>query len=209
MTTELARDKMVLRKTPELSNDFLDKARRGDEKAFAKIVRHYEDMVYGFSFKVCRDKQYAEETLQDTFVNVYRKLNQFDGKSKFSTWLYSIVTNNCLMKRRRRKLEKDSVSIDEVTDPRRQNDPWSDHEDRQLAIQSWRNSPLEEAMSRELRERLDDAIRKLPVDYRLVFILRDIEDKIGRRNGNDHEINRPGGEVTSSPGTRISAGTIE
>lgn len=177
MTTEPTRDKKVLRHTPELSNDFLDKARSGDEKAFAKIVRHYEDMVYGFSFKVCRDKQYAEETLQDTFVNVYRKLKQFDGKSKFSTWLYSIVTNNCLMKRRRRKLEKDSVSIDEVTDPRRQIDPWPDHEDRQLAIQSWRNSPLEEAMSRELRERLDDAILKLPVDYRLVFILRDIEDK--------------------------------
>ncbi len=115
--------------------------------------------------------------LQDTFVNVYRKLKQFDGNSKFSTWLYSIVTNNCLMKRRRRKLEKDSVSIDEVINPRYQNDSRPDHEDQQLAIQSWRNSPLEEAMSQELRERLDDAIRKLPVDYRLVFILRDIEDK--------------------------------
>ena len=89
--------------TPELNSDFFDRARSGDEKAFAEIVRHYEDMVYSFSFKVCQDRHYAEETVQDTFVNVYRKLKQFDKRSKFSTWLYSIVANNCLMKRRRRR----------------------------------------------------------------------------------------------------------
>ena len=149
----------------------LDRARAGDEKAFAEIVRRYERMVYSFSYKVCRDRQNAEETLQDTFVNVFRKLKQFDGKSKFSTWLYTIVANNCLMKRRRGKLEAASVSIDE----KRTTPGGDDHEG--LEIQSWRNTPLEETMSKELRQRLDAAIRKLPVDYRLAFILRDIEGK--------------------------------
>lgn len=161
--------------TPELGHEYLDKARGGDERAFTEIVRHYEQMVYSFSFKVCRDREYAEETLQDTFVNVYRKLGQFDGKSKFSTWLYSIVANNCLMKRRRRKLEKSSVSIDEGM-LRRDNRPDGEpHREEHAALQSWRNTPLEETMTKELRERLDEAIQKLPVDYRLVFILRDIE----------------------------------
>ena len=98
-------------------NALLERAKQGDERAFTELVRQYEDLVYNFSFKVCRDRGAATETLQDTFVNVYRKLGQFDGKSKFSTWLYAIVANNCLMKRRRAKLEKASVSIDEPSPP--------------------------------------------------------------------------------------------
>src|ERR1041385_404780 len=119
--------------TGELDDDLLDRAKSGDEKAFAEIVRRYERMVYSFSYKVCRDRQNAEEALQDTFVNVFRKLKQFDGKSKFSTWLYSIVANNCLMKRRRSKLDAASVSIDE----KRTTPSGDDH----LEIQSWRNTP--------------------------------------------------------------------
>lgn len=151
----------------------LERAKRGDERAFAELVRQYEDMVYNFSFKVCRDRSDATETLQDTFVNVFRKLEQFDGKSKFSTWLYTIVANNCLMKRRRQKLEKASVSIDEPQMP------GHDHDDAALReaslVAPWNTTPLDETMTKELRTLLDDAIQKLPVDYRLVFILRDLE----------------------------------
>jgi len=165
----------VTNPTSDLNNDLLDKAQGGDEKAFTEIVRRYEKMVYNFSFKICRDREYAEETLQDTFINVYRKLKQFDGKSKFSTWLYTIVANNCLMKRRRGKLEKASVNLDECEISQHDHGTGVDRHGHHPALQSWRNTPLEEAMSKELRERLDAAIQKLPVDYRLVFILRDIE----------------------------------
>ncbi len=161
--------------TPELDRAFLDKAKDGDQKAFARIVSHYQQMVYGFSFKVCRDRDYAEETLQDTFVNVHRKLKQFDGRSKFSTWLYSIVANNCLMKRRRRKLEKESVSIDEPLPPHNSRGHHDAHA-RQDII-PWHRTPLDDAMSKELRLKLDSAIQKLPLEYRMVFILRDLEGK--------------------------------
>lgn len=153
--------------------ELLASAREGDQRAFARLVRQYEDLVYSFSFKVCRDPDQATETLQDTFVNVYRKLHQFDGKSKFSTWLYSIVANNCLMKRRRSKLERSSVSLDEPERPRHHDD--SDGEEKHQSLPSWEPSPLEGVMKKELRNLLDGAIQKLPVDYRLVFILRDIE----------------------------------
>lgn len=149
----------------------LERARRGDAKAFSEIIRRYEDTVYNFSFSVCRDREYAEETLQDTFINVYRKIGQFDGRSKFSTWLYTIVANNCLMKRRRRKLEAASVSLEDLKGGREDGSP------REHEIQSSRHTPLDEAMSRELRRRLDEAVQKLPVDYRLVFILRDLEGR--------------------------------
>ncbi|KAB2921647.1 MAG: sigma-70 family RNA polymerase sigma factor [Bacteroidetes bacterium] len=143
--------------------------KKGDERAFTLLVRRYEQTVWGFAYKLCRDKEKAEESFQDTFVNVYRKLGQFDGRSKFSTWLYTIVANNCLMKRRRRKLEDLLESYDEAPDT---DDP-SVHD--QLA--SWDDTPAERLLQGELKETLDEAIRKLPDDYRIVFVLRDLEQR--------------------------------
>ncbi|MBI4810801.1 MAG: sigma-70 family RNA polymerase sigma factor [Ignavibacteriales bacterium] len=150
----------------------LHDAKGGNHRAFTEIVRKYENLVYSFAFKVCRDKDKATETLQDTFVNVYRKLNQFDHRSKFSTWLYSIVTNNCLMKNRRTKLEESSVSLDILQSP---HDDYEAHKHREHPIHEWKSTPLDKVMNRELKDLLDVAIQKLPVDYRVVFILRDVE----------------------------------
>jgi RNA polymerase sigma-70 factor (ECF subfamily) len=157
--------------TPEVDGEVLHRAREGDPRAFADLVKHYDSMVFNFSFKVCRDRTDAEETLQDTFVNVYRKLKQYNHDAKFSTWLYSIVANCCLMKRRRKKLEKSSVSLDSSADA--ETLPAS----KNSAGITWGKTPFEEAMSKELRTVLDETIQKLPVDHRLVFILRDIEGK--------------------------------
>ena len=157
--------------TLHLSDSILiERAQEGDSQAFSELVKRYEQTVYGFSFKVCRNKEKAEETLQDTFINVYRKLNQFNNQSKFSTWLYSIVTNNCLMRHRKRKIDENMVYLDE---PPHENDEAHD----QLIIPSWDLTPAEELMKSELRSRLDEAIQKLPLDYRIVFVLRDIENK--------------------------------
>lgn len=145
------------------------RSRTGDERAFETLVKRYEQTVYGFSYKVCRDKEKAEETLQDTFVNVYTHLDSFRGSSKFSTWLYSIVTNNCLMKRRGRKIDTLLESLDEP--------PLHDDGHGQRQIPQWNDTPERTLLSKELRERLDAAIQKLPMDYRVVFILRDVEQQ--------------------------------
>ncbi|MDI6767928.1 MAG: sigma-70 family RNA polymerase sigma factor [Bacteroidota bacterium] len=147
-------------------------ARRGDHQAFAQIVRKYEDMVFSFAFKVCRNKEKASETLQDTFVNVYRKLDQFDQRSKFTTWLYSIVANNCLMKNRRTKLDVASVSLDEMLSLHNDHET---HPSHTHSIHEWRSTPIDKVMNKELKELLDGAIQKLPMEYRIVFTLRDIE----------------------------------
>ena len=142
-------------------------AKKGNEQAFTRLVRAYEGTVYSFAYKVCRDSDKASETVQDTFISVYQKLKQFDGRSKFSTWLYTIVTNNCLMKRRKSKLEESSLSIQEI-----------DSDEAQLPkefLADEQETPLGHTAASELRERLDQAITKLGVDYRVVFVLRDIE----------------------------------
>jgi len=157
---------------PELT--LLKNASAGNEKAFTELVRRYENLVYSFAFKVCRNKEKASETLHETFVNVYRKLDQFDHRSKFTTWLYSIVTNNCLMKNRRSKLEAASVSFNEISFP---HDDHSDHSHHEHIIHEWKSSPLDRVMNTELKDLLDETIQKLPMDYRVVFILRDIEGR--------------------------------
>jgi RNA polymerase sigma-70 factor (ECF subfamily) len=157
---------------PDLA--LIRRAQDGDERAFARLVKDYESIVYSFAYKLCHDKEKAEETWQDTFVNVFRKLKQFDGKSKFTTWLYSIVVNNCLMKHRRSKLEQATVHIDAPEGFHE--DPVKDSEGHIVqTIASWKDTPIDSLMNKELRSRLDGAIKKLPVDYRVVFILRDVE----------------------------------
>jgi RNA polymerase sigma-70 factor (ECF subfamily) len=150
------------------------RAKRGDERAFTALVNRYEDLVYSFSLKICRDKEKAEETLHDTFVNVFRNLKQFDGKSKFSTWLYRIAANNCLMKRRRSKMREATISIEEPTGLREGEQ--SEHARTPVqTIPSWKDSPLQRVMNVELRQLLDQAIQRLPLDHRVVFVLRDVE----------------------------------
>lgn len=168
----------------------IQRAQKGDETAFTQLVKRYESLVYSFAFKVCRDKERANEAWQDTFVNVYRKLHQFDGRSKFTTWLYSIVTNNCRMKRRQRKLDAASISID--TPAATTDDPALDAEGHLVqTIPAWRDTPLDEVMDKELRMVLDDAIKELPYDYRVVFVLRDVQGLSTEETGKILKLSMP------------------
>ncbi len=147
-------------------------AQKGDRKAFTELVKRYEDTVYRFAFKLCRDRENAEEVFQDTFINVYRKIGTFDSRSRFSTWLYSIVANNCLMSRRKRRMHQ-------IEDPLEVLDAPPEHPEAHHARQAGPSpaTPADIALDRELRGILDAAIKKLPEDYRVVFVLRDMEDR--------------------------------
>ena len=90
----------------------LQQARAGDNQAIGRLLKHYESFIYGSSMKVCGDREKGEQTAQDTLVSLFRKLHQFEGEAKLTTWIYSIVVNNCMMRRRQRKLDRDSIPID-------------------------------------------------------------------------------------------------
>ncbi len=156
----------------ETDEELIREAKSGDRSAFTSLVKRYEETVFRFSLKLCRDREKAEETLQDTFINVYRKLGSFDGKAKFSTWLYTIVANNCLMKRRRRKLQGLEEPLELLDNPAVSPDGKFAHQ-----IVRWEDSPADILLGKELRHLLDEAILKLPEIYRAVFILRDVEGK--------------------------------
>ncbi|HVN49648.1 MAG TPA: sigma-70 family RNA polymerase sigma factor [Bacteroidota bacterium] len=163
---------------PNISNEeveLIHKAQQGDQRAFTELVKKYESTIYSFAFKVCRDEEKASETMQDTFINVFRKLKQYKGDAQFSTWLYQIVTNNCLMKRRKNKLDRHSVSLGLPDDS--SSDSQSEEILQPIHTIPLQITPQDEVVNNELRERLDQAILKLPMEQRIVFILRDVEGR--------------------------------
>jgi RNA polymerase sigma-70 factor (ECF subfamily) len=138
-------------------------AKSGDRQALAQLVKNNEQTVYNFSFKICRNKDKAEHIMQETFFSMIKSLHQFDGNSKISTWLYRIVSNHCLMLARKDKSKK-FVSIDNDDEL---------YEDKYTA--DWSNIPNQDIENTELKKILDESIDKLSPEYRIVFLLRDVE----------------------------------
>jgi RNA polymerase sigma-70 factor, ECF subfamily len=141
----------------------IEQAQLGDRKSLSELVKKYESTVYNFSFKICRDKDRAENTMQETFLSMVKNIKQFKGDSKLSTWLYTVISNHCLMlARTESKHAYTSIDDEEaVIDEKKFTD--------------WRVAPDKVAEDKELKKFLDDSIEKLDPDYRVVFLLRDVE----------------------------------
>jgi RNA polymerase sigma-70 factor (ECF subfamily) len=146
--------------------ELLNQVRTGDERAFARLVHELEPFVRSASMKVCRDRATADENAQDTFVSMLRSLEQFSGASSFTTWLYTVIVNNCRMKRRRSKLAQASVPLDVLT---------TERPNGSAADASAMEGPEAHMLSEELRRVLGSAIERLPEDYRPVFVLRQLD----------------------------------
>ena len=158
--------------------ELIETAKSGDKKAMTELVKNYEKTVYNFAFKICRDPERAENTMQETFLSMVKSLHQFDGKSKLSTWLYRIVANHCLMEVRKRKHE--FVSIDDENGLYDNSDP-----------AGWDTIPANVLENKELKTILDEAIQKLSPDYRVVFLLRDVEGFSTEETGEMTELSVP------------------
>ncbi|MCB0773606.1 MAG: sigma-70 family RNA polymerase sigma factor [Flavobacteriales bacterium] len=91
----------------------IDLVLNGDQRAFGALVHRYKHMVHTVTWRVLRHDQDAEEATQDVFVKAYQRLGEYQGTSKFSTWLYSIAYRTAITALRRRK--PDSGSLEELT----------------------------------------------------------------------------------------------
>jgi RNA polymerase sigma-70 factor, ECF subfamily len=142
-------------------------SREGDTRAFGELVRRYESKIFRLAQHITQNREDAEDVLQETFMKSYEHLDQFQGNSKFYTWIVRIAVNQALMKLRRRKNDK-SVSLDETIDT------GEDTIVREIA--AWDENPEQRFSREELGEVLDTAIQGLEPLYRSVFVLRDIEE---------------------------------
>ena len=144
------------------------RARAGRYEAFEQLVARYERYVYTLALRVVRDRQDAEEVVQETFLSVVEHLKDFLEHSTFRTWLVRIATNHALKVLRRRRSHPE-VRLDLADPAERRALP------RPEFIAPWRDEPLHLAQERETQRLLTEATDGLDEKYRLVFLLRDVE----------------------------------
>jgi len=151
---------------PSEESILVDAARAGDIRAFESLVRRYDRNVFRIAQHITQNREDADDVVQDAFLKAYQNLGQFQGQSKFYTWLVRIAVNEALMRLRRRRPER-MVSIDE--DVRTEDDSMP----REIA--DWSPNPEQQYTQAELKDILGKTIQGLPPSFRTVFVLRDVE----------------------------------
>ena len=142
-------------------------AKKGDLEAFSELVRRYDRNIFRIAQHIKHNEEDAQDVVQDAFLKAYQNLEQFQGNSKFSTWLVRIAVNESLMRLRKRKTSR-AVSMDQ--------DVQTDEGSIPRDFAEWRPNPEQIYSQGELGEILRKTIAGLPPGFRTVFTLRDIEN---------------------------------
>lgn len=140
--------------------ELIDRARSGDQDAFAELVAAHADQVYGALRRFGLNPDEADEVAQEVFVRAWRGLGRFQGRAKLSTWLYRIAFNEAQRALSRRRPAGGDVAADQDSEAV----PAGEH-----------HGPDAQALDRELVEVLDHALAQLPPDWRVAVVLRDLE----------------------------------
>jgi RNA polymerase sigma-70 factor, ECF subfamily len=149
----------------------IEASRGGDPGAQEALVRRYQERLYGFAMRMCRNGEDAKDILQETLLGMIRALPDFRGESRFTTWLYRIASNACLKKRRRGVFDPEPqqmLSLDALM-------PRPDAEGRKPEIPDWSEDAERALLRGELAQQMEAAIAALPREYRIVLLLRDVE----------------------------------
>jgi len=141
-------------------------AQNGDAAAQSRLVMRYSSRIYSLALRLTGSHQDAEDVLQETFLTMLKKINQFQGNSSFYTWLYRVAINIGLRKLKSKPRRYTHVSID-------------DPDIRQISAtpdEHWPAVDFSRLNEARFRQKLDQALAKLPEIYRTVFILRDLHE---------------------------------
>jgi RNA polymerase sigma-70 factor (ECF subfamily) len=152
---------------PVNERELVERCRRGDEGAFQDLVDGYKNLVFALIARTVQDRSRAEDLAQDVFLQVYRTLPRFEGRSTVRTWIYRIVVNQCCNRQRwwRRRRRAAACPLDEIT---------ADDEAKMSAV-SPAEGPFERLDRRERARVMETALRALSFDHRAVLLLREVE----------------------------------
>ena len=154
--------------TPPADNELelVTAARGGDVSAFETLVNRYERKIFRLGMNITGSREDAEDVMQEAFLKAYEHLPEFQGNSRFYTWLVRIAVNQALMKLRKRRPNETSLDQEIETG---EDSFFRDVED-------WGPSPEERYRQAELQGILSEVISDLDPSFRIVFQLRDIEE---------------------------------
>jgi RNA polymerase sigma-70 factor, ECF subfamily len=136
----------------------------GETAMFEIVMRRHNQRLYRVARAILRNDAEAEDVMQDAYVRAYEHLDQFAGRAKFSTWLTRIAVHEALARQHRANRYQELEPMSE-----REGDPM----DR---LASLAPDPEQQAASTEIRMLLEEAVENLPDTYRVIFMLRDIEE---------------------------------
>lgn len=143
------------------------RAQKGNVKAFEKLVIEHEKIVYNIIYRIMNNSEDTYDLSQETFIKAYTNIKQFNGESKFSTWLYRIATNASLDELRKRK-GKETFSMDQ-TIAGKDSDIIPEYEDESQDIE-------EKIMEKEQTYIIECALKELSETHRAVMVLREMQD---------------------------------
>ncbi len=140
----------------EQEQDWLDRARAGEQAAFGLLIETYQRPVFALTYRMLGDATEAEDAAQETFLRAYSRLEQYDPKRKFSTWLFSIANYHCIDRLRKRRVQ--FVGLDESPVV--------------FTLQSDSAGPEQETLAAEQAEEMQALVSQLEPDYRTPLVLR-------------------------------------
>ncbi len=152
----------------ELERTLLRRLRDRDERAFRELIESHRDWVFNITYRMLGNRHEAEDVAQEVFIPVFKTIDQFEERSKFSTWLYRVTVNHCKnrIKYLARRHDRDRDELDETS-----------HATNGAASAPTRHVPPDRALEGAQMEKLiPEAIELLDEDQREVVILRDVED---------------------------------
>ena len=142
----------------QLLEELIERSLYGENDAFRRIVESHQGYAFALAFRLVDDRELAGDVVQESFIRVWRHLRWYDPAIKFTTWLYRIVVNLSLdqLKMEKRRTRVFTGELNDMPSPN--------------------NTPEQEAVDRDLADRIRAAAARLSPRQRLVFVLRDLED---------------------------------
>ncbi|MCX7916269.1 MAG: sigma-70 family RNA polymerase sigma factor [Verrucomicrobiae bacterium] len=145
----------------------VERLKARDKEALAELVRRHGSKIYGVALQITRDQHEAEEVVQDALVNIWNKIEFFEGRSALTSWLYRVTANAALMRLRRNKKFEQNVSLDATRE---------EDELPVIELPDTKSVPTRALTQTELGERMRAAIDALAEPYRTTVLLADVEE---------------------------------
>jgi RNA polymerase sigma-70 factor (ECF subfamily) len=155
--------------SPAEDAELVSRIARDDHRAFETLMRRHNGRLFRVARAILKDDTEAEDALQDGYLDAFRHIGDFRGDAHVATWLTRIVINHALMRLRRQKRDRVVVSFDDALTAGR-------HRTEGDVADRTTESPPDATLRAEIRRMLERRIDELPLAFRTVFIMREVED---------------------------------